>query len=148
MTSFPCPSTSNFHTPQLSHRAGANCDCSTRRNARNCNHCKRELNAASDGESRFCGSFPEGKIGASCKAWSDKKLKGYAAERFPNVKALRAPRALRPPQRTVSHCGTATGRHDQTRCTFGCAGAPSFGAGFKQPPPRGVLDEAGAGRGL
>jgi hypothetical protein len=70
--------------------------------------------------------FQRAEVGTSRKAWVNGKPKGYATERCPNAKALWVPRALRPPQRTVSPSETATGGRDQTRCTFECAGALEF----------------------
>ena len=56
------------------------------------------------------------------------KLRGMCCRAVPKRESVGAPRALRPPQKTVSHGETATGRRDRTRCIFGCTGAPSSGS--------------------
>lgn len=89
--------------------------------------------------------FQNAEVGASCKAWSDGKPKGYAAERFPNVKALGRP----------GRCGLLRERSRPARlrpvdairrgALSGAHALWSSGSESNSPPSCGVLDEAGSG---
>src|SRR5450432_970631 len=80
--SFPRPSTSNPHRPQVSHSTPAICDCEAFLDARECCHCRRGCHAASDRARLVLQRLPLAHCGGS-----------------QSVKALWVTRALRPPQK-------------------------------------------------
>jgi len=61
------------------------------------------------------------------QGWFCGSLRGWTAERFPKRASVVGTRALRPPQKTVSHSGTATSGRDERRRTFECGCAPRLG---------------------
>src|SRR3954470_260517 len=92
--------------------------------------------------------FQRAEVGPSCKAWSNGKPEGYAAERFPNVKALGRP----------GRCGLLRERSRLARlrpvdairrgALSGAHALWSSGSDSNGPPSCGVLDEAAPGHGL